>query len=424
MTCLGLYQHCIAALCEARCDDPDAPGCAKCTRAVCDPVFARCSGLAGSFVKLGKKEPKKTFDFVGCTGGSDAFEVTLLEQGGIYKIGDISPMQVGLRVQLEADNDLDIMLFDLDDKSQYAEGKAIVGWCDTQTNPDCNLGVSSAQKVDNFVYKDMPLNYSGYDGLGGGKKGHEYLYITGPTTVKVGLSAYAFEPGKVKVSYSWESTATGCCLGIEACGGEFSSKVEDKAYITVGEIPPGKIDVEVRLSAWEDIDVQLYDLDDTSIFEEGQAIIAYCDDSDDSEVVCNRGLLGNNQGEMSTMYKGLEYTYSGYDGTYEGGLGRKGNEFIRITGKSNTNLVMKAYGYAPGKATISYTYFEARRPGPSGMPVLGPQERFPAAGTDWFGSGGSGGGSGGFAASGVIDLGGSGGVSGGGGGGGGTTPLG
>ena len=54
------------------------------------------------------------------------------------------------------------------------------------------------------------------------------------------------------------------------------------------------------------------------------------------------------------MYKNRKYEYSGYDGQN----GEKGNEFLRLTGVSNTKLAMKAFGYASGDAIITYSYYE------------------------------------------------------------------
>ena len=53
---------------------------------------------------------------------------------------------------------------------------------------------------------------------------------------------------------------------------------------------------------------QIYDTADTEKFEEGKAIIAYCEVKG-----CNKGALGNNEGgEESTSHVGMSIGYSGY----------------------------------------------------------------------------------------------------------------
>lgn len=75
----------------------------------------------------------------------------------------------------------------------------------------------------------------------------------------------------------------------------------------VGAIPKGKWNVKIRLSASADVDVQIYDTEDVAKFEEGKAIIAYCEAKG-----CNKGALGNNEGEEeSTVHSGMAVGYSG-----------------------------------------------------------------------------------------------------------------
>jgi hypothetical protein len=52
------------------------------------------------------------------------------------------------------------------------------------------------------------------------------------------------------------------------------------------------------------------------------------------------------------------YEYSGYEGVD----GHFGQEFVQIRGDTNTVLAMKAFGYAAGNATVTYTYFEPPPP--------------------------------------------------------------
>jgi len=121
----------------------------------------------------------------------------------------------------------------------------------------------------------------------------------------------------------------------------------------IGSIPTGKGDLRVELVSDVDVDVQLYDTDDTSTFRgNGQAIVSYCSSNEKADPTKNCGGLGGPKPETFT-YGGLPYSYSGYDGDQEGG---KGIEYIEIDGVTNRNLMMYFYGYEAGNATVTYSY--------------------------------------------------------------------
>ena len=140
--------------------------------------------------------------------------------------------------------------------------------------------------------------------------------------------------------------------------GTFTLDIEKNSVVNIGTIPRGKKNIWVRLYAHADLDIQLYDTEDNSTHSEGKAIVGYC-----SEKQCNKGLLGNNDGsEEAAQYKGLTYEYSGYNGDGKS----LGNEYLRVNGVSNTELSMKAFGFAAGSAIISYSYYEVYgRSGPA-----------------------------------------------------------
>ena len=96
----------------------------------------------------------------------------------------------------------------------------------------------------------------------------------------------------------------------------------------------------MNLYCEKDVDIQLYDIEDTSKFAGGKAIIGYCDTAG-----CNKGFLGNNDGtQKDTIYKNRNYEYSGYDGD-----GRSKGMNIRLSGVSNTELSMKSLWLCCGK---------------------------------------------------------------------------
>ena len=231
---------------------------------------------------------------------------------------------------------------------QYPEGKAVVAWCEEP----CNIGsLGSDAGEASKTYAGMKVKYSGYDGVGG-EPGKEYVQITGIMERNVEMKAFAYQAGRAVVHYTYDRTQTGCCLGYKACGGEFAANVMKNQAVDIGEIPRGKKNLDVRLYSAKDVDTQIFDVEDKSGFPaEGKAIIAYCDTAG-----CNKGALGNNDDgkQEQTVYKGRTYLYSGYSGD---GLSL-GNEFVRVEGVTNTALMMKAYGYASGSASIKYSYFE------------------------------------------------------------------
>ena len=255
----------------------------------------------------------------------------------------------------------------------------LISWCEkkpktrsTQISRGCGL-LPSTPDVDgeeSTSYGEMVISYSGYAGVSG-NPGKEFITIQGKTTTTLTMRAFAFEAGEAGVSYEWGRVQTGCCMGVVGCGGSLTTHVDENAYVTIGSIPAGKKDVTVRLTSAADIDIQLYDigLNDTA-YPSGQAIIAYvdCGSLTQGQVcqqsgcgtlslgeVCNAGPLGNNEGtEESASYLERTYTYSGYYGD-----GNKyGNEWMQISGELNTELLMKAFGYAAGDFTVDYTYFE------------------------------------------------------------------
>jgi hypothetical protein len=71
---------------------------------------------------------------------------------------------------------------------------------------------------------------------------------------------------------------------------------------------------------------------------------------------CLKGPLGNNAdgGVESTDYSGINFEYSGYNGV--GGV--LGNEYVQLTGVTNSVLMMKAFGYGAGEFTVSYEFYE------------------------------------------------------------------
>lgn len=298
------------------------------------------------------------FDFgSGCEAGDGSFVKPLPVKDMLDDVGTIPAGKFDVEIQLTSDQDIDITLYDLSETGEFAEGKAIVQWCSLWDvkDPSKNCGLLGESPSEGTLnYKGMTITYSGYEG-DGTNWGHEFIRIQGETSVDLRMKVFAYEAGNADVQYSWGQSQTDCCTGVaNACGGSFVATLKQGEIIEIGEIPVGKGDLIVSLEADVDIDIQLYDLDDTAMFAEGQAIIAYCE----PEATCNYGPL-TQEGAVSGTYRAVEYEYSGWDGVD----GKKGNEYIRINGVTNHKLMMTFYGYISGPASVSYSYTEPQDDG-------------------------------------------------------------
>jgi hypothetical protein len=119
--------------------------------------------------------------------------------------------------------------------------------------------------------------------------------------------------------------------------GDFSQAIPYRETVDVGVVPAALGNVEIYLNSSVDVDVQLIDE------QTGHEIIAW-----------PNGDL-NGPGEECTIWSGVQYCYSGYNGVG----GELGNEWIKVTGDTNRPVIMKAYGYQAGDADIEYTWTAA-----------------------------------------------------------------
>jgi hypothetical protein len=237
------------------------------------------------------------------------------------------------------------------------------------------LGAKS--NVRNAVYAGMPLTYSGYNGIvdvgrGYYQRGWEYINITGPTTVPLFMRVFGYEIGQATVNYQWSGTSSPCCLGEKQCMGEsFKRTIADDAVVDLGEIPMGVMRLEINLTTFvnpvtgqsNDLDIQLYDMDavsslwnETNGLEKYKKILGYCT-SKSKGVTCEESHVPAKSTERTGNYKGLDYTYSGYNGIYEDGQRRRGSEWVRINAITNTRLFMKVLGWEAGEAEVNFWYY-------------------------------------------------------------------
>lgn len=275
-----------------------------------------------------------------CESGEGAFSQAMDVADRVVTIPGRIPMgKFGVRVQLAAITDLDIVLLDLEDTSEFTEGKALVKWCSKAAKDSgANCGLLGGAKEDSVEYKGMTIEYSGYNGVDD-QKGVEWIQISGMTTTTLGMQAYAFKSGLAEITFSWQ----------QGCGGFFTTPVALNAIEEVGTIPQGVKNFEVWLEADVDVDVQLYDLDATQACSESTAIVAYCLE----DFGCNCGKI-TSATHISGAYQGRTYSYSGWNGVD----GKKGHEVISIAGVTNRKLRMAVYGYEESTqgAEVYYRY--------------------------------------------------------------------
>lgn len=133
---------------------------------------------------------------------------------------------------------------------------------------------------------------------------------------------------------SWAGFNFGECAGsgkfeqqIEHYGGDYENAVK------VGEIPQGIIGLKIELISNKDVDIRLYG------------------ENNDKIVHWPNGIL-HEATQQTKPYKSVDITYSGYDGS--GGF--LGHEFIKVLSSTPTAMVMKAFGYQSGYATVNYSW--------------------------------------------------------------------
>lgn len=254
-----------------------------------------------------------TFDWGSdCSAGQGTFEQAIPYRGAGVLIGSIPLNKRDIRIDLRALTDVDVQLI-------TAQGHEIVAW----PNGDLSGAGQSCTTYQNVTYC-----YSGYNGVNG-QQGHEYIEIFGTTNLELTMRAWGYQSGDAQVTYSWNATNT--CN--EKGAGEFTQYIPYYNTVVVGEIPAGKVNVDVALQSngGADVDVQLFDGD--------VAIVQW-----------PNGLLAGPTSQ-SVSYRGMTIHYSGYNG-----ITNLGHESITIEGEVTTTLTMKAFGYQAGTANVSYSW--------------------------------------------------------------------
>ncbi len=260
------------------------------------------------------------FDWGGdCSSGTGEFE-QFVPRNQTATVGQVPEGKASVRIDLTAADDVDVQLIDV------LTGTEIIAW---------PSGLLSGPTEDCATWQGVEYCWSGYNGDGTvSGLGNEWIEIHGVTNRELTMKAFGYAAGDAVVEYGWETTPD--------CGevgeGTFTQFVPWNATATVGEIPASKVGVHVELIAagGDDVDVQLIDALD------GTEIVAW-----------PSGLL-NGATEATTTYRGMDITWSGYNGID----GDWGHEAIDIAGQTTRPLLMKAFGYQAGDATVDYAWGE------------------------------------------------------------------
>ena len=232
-------------------------------------------------------------------------------------VGKIPKGIIGLQVDLVSSNDTDLRLYGQNDDK-------IIHW---------PYGLHSHGSLDSVKYQNTTIIYSGYNGVDG-DSGKEFISIKETTPVDMSIRIFGYKPGYATINYSWQGKEN-CTQDETNNEKEFTKKVTQNSLTSIGVIPANIPNLEIYLYAKNDLDIQLFD-------KNGKAIVAW-----------KTGILHNSYTE-DTNYHGMTIEWSGYNGTN----GKKGNEYIKITGMTTESLTMKLFAYQAGEALVKYSWGE------------------------------------------------------------------
>ena len=259
-------------------------------------------------------EPEKDgFDFTSGEDGGSGFFSQSVPQNGRAIVGAIPAGITNLFVELDAENDLDIELWDGD--------TFVVGW--VADGEQAQIFSSTEITGD---YNGVTITWSGWDGTNG-NRGDEFMQINGTTQNEFVMKVFGFEAGTVAANYSWGSSGG---------SGSFSQEVLQNARAVVGTIPTGISNLSVTLDAQNDLDIELWDGD--------TFVVGWVADGVEARI--------SSPNEITGEYNGVTITWSGWDGTN----GNLGDEFIQIMGTTQNEFVMKVFGFEAGTVFVDYSW--------------------------------------------------------------------
>ena len=195
-------------------------------------LFFRIIGLAALIAGLVLFVPwpsgvnAQELDF-GENGGSESGSGALVKsvpQGGRVVIGKIPVGINDLNIELQAEADLDIELWDGD--------LFVVGW--EANGVRARVYSETEIKAD---YNGVNITWSGWNGADG-NLGNESITLSGITKNTFVMKVFGYQAGNVKVIYSWVGQ------GVDGPGssgsGDFSKLVPKNGRAEIGVIPAGQ----------------------------------------------------------------------------------------------------------------------------------------------------------------------------------------
>ncbi|MDA1129648.1 MAG: hypothetical protein O2913_13280 [Chloroflexi bacterium] len=291
-------------------------------------LIFRIIGLAGLIAGLVLFVPwpsgvnAQELDF-GENGGSESGSGTLVKsvpQGGRVVIGKIPVGINDLSIELQAEADLDIELWDGD--------VFVVGW--EANGVRAQISSETGIKAD---YNGVNITWTGWNGAGG-NLGNESITLSGITKNTFVMKVFGYQAGNVKVVYSW--AGQGVDGPVSSGSGDFSKLVPENGRAEIGIIPAGVENLRINLTSVNDLGIEIWD--------EKTFVVGWKVDGSKSLIYRNTSVSG--------LYNGVRIAWSGWDGVN----GRKGDEYIRITGTTQNPFVMKVFGYQGGNVDVGYSW--------------------------------------------------------------------
>ncbi|NQW21807.1 MAG: hypothetical protein HQ475_00005 [SAR202 cluster bacterium] len=308
-------------------------------------IFALVAPAAGLFlfVPWPTNVNAEELDFGGNGGsksGAGEFS-TFVPQGDRALIGKIPAGIKDASIEITADGDLDIELWDGD--------VFVVGW-------EANGGVAliHGEEATTGDYNGVQISWSGWNGING-NLGKESIKLSGTTKNAFVMKVFGYEAGNVEVDYSWVGAGVkGPALNGSA---NFSTLVPRNGRATIGTIPEGVDGLQIDLTSANDLDIELWD---------GKTFVV-------GWQIDGRKSLIYGHAPVSGLYNGVRISWSGWDGAF----GNKGNESIRISGTTRNPFVMKVFGYQGGDVNADYSWgletaVALVKPAPTPAPAVTP----------------------------------------------------
>lgn len=276
----------------------------------------------------------------GSKSGTGAF-ATFVPQGDRALIGKIPVGIKDASVEIAADGDLDIELWDGD--------VFVVGW-------EANGGVALIHGEESTTgdYNGVQIIWSGWNGIHG-NLGKESIKLSGTTKNAFVMKVFGYEAGNVAIDYSWVGAGVkGPALNGSA---NFSTLVPQNGRATIGTIPEGVDGLQIDLTSVNDLDIELWD--------DKTFVVGWQIDGRESLIYGHTPVSG--------LYNGVRISWSGWDGAF----GNKGNESISISGTTQNPFVMKVFGYQGGDVNVDYSWglktaTALVKPTPTPAPIIVP----------------------------------------------------